>query len=81
MEKETMIKYAPIAMVVIGLIVQWHIFVTPEQLEIKHREILKDISIQYVPKDQYNTQVAELKEQMNNVQEKLDKIYDIVSRG
>lgn len=76
-----MIKYAPIAMVVIGLIVQWHIFVTPEQLEIKHREILKDISIQYVPKDQYNTQVAELKEQMNNVQEKLDKIYDIVSRG
>lgn len=81
MEKETMIKYAPIAMVVIGLIVQWHIFVTPEQLEIKHREILKDVSIQYVPKDQYNTQVAELKEQMNNVQEKLDKIYDIVSRG
>lgn len=81
MEKETMVKYAPIAMVVIGLIVQWHIFVTPEQLEIKHREILKDISIQYVPKDQYNTQVAELKEQMNNVQEKLDKIYDIVSRG
>lgn len=81
MEKETMIKYAPIVMVVIGLIVQWHIFVTPEQLEIKHREILKDISIQYVPKDQYNTQVAELKEQMNNVQEKLDKIYDIVSRG
>lgn len=76
-----MVKYAPIAMVVIGLIVQWHIFVTPEQLEIKHREILKDISIQYVPKDQYNTQVAELKEQMNNVQEKLDKIYDIVSRG
>ena len=39
--------YAPIIIVVLMFFVQYRIFVTPEQLEKKHREILEDISKNY----------------------------------
>ena len=54
MDKDTVIKYAPIAIVIIGLIFQWNLFVTPEKLEIKHREILKDVAATYTTKEQHN---------------------------
>ena len=54
MDKDTVIKYAPIAVVIIGLIFQWNLFVTPEKLEIKHREILKDVATTYTTKEQHN---------------------------
>lgn len=57
---------------------QWHLFVTPEALETKHREILKDVAQIYVPKEQYNAQHAELKSQICDIQMKIDKIYDII---
>ena len=37
------IYYAPIVIVVLVFLVQERIVVTPEQLEKKHREIIKDI--------------------------------------
>lgn len=76
MDKETVIKYGPIALIVIALIFQWNLFVTPEKLEIKHREILRDVSQTYTTKEQYN----DLKAQLNNMQAKIDKIYDIVTK-
>lgn len=76
MDKDTLIKYAPVAMVVIAIIFQWNLFVTPEKLEIKHREILKDVSTTYTTKEQYN----DLKTQLGDMQKKIDKIYDILSR-
>ena len=44
MDKSLLKEYAPIALLVIAIIIQWNMFVTPVQLEQKHREILKDIS-------------------------------------
>ena len=41
------IEYAPIAIVILGFIWQYKIFVTPEQLERKHREILEDCEKKY----------------------------------
>jgi hypothetical protein len=76
MDKDTMVKYAPIALVVISLILQWNLFVTPERLEIKHREILQDVAQTYTTKEQYN----DLKTQLADMQKKIDKIYDIVAR-
>ena len=75
MDKDTMVKYGPVALVVIALILQWNLFVTPEKLEIKHREILHDVSETYTTKEQYN----DLKAQLSNMQAKIDKIYDIVT--
>lgn len=76
MDKEALIKYSPVAMVVIAMIFQWNLFVTPEKLEIKHREIMKDVASTYTTKEQYN----DLKTQLADMQKKIDKIYDIVTK-
>ncbi|DAB04734.1 TPA: hypothetical protein CPT89_00990 [Candidatus Gastranaerophilales bacterium HUM_11] len=75
MDKDTLIKFAPGAVVVISILFQWHLFVTPEKLEIKHREILKDVAETYTTKEQYN----DLKGQISDMQKKIDKIYDIMT--
>lgn len=80
MDKETLFKYSPVIVVIVSILFQWNMFVTPEKLEVKHREILKDISTTYVPKEQYNMQYLELKQQMADMQKKIDKIYDILSK-
>lgn len=70
-------KYLPVAIVGIALIFQYNLFVTPEKLEVKHREILNDISSTYSTKEQY----SDLKAQLNQMQSKIDKIYDVIIDG
>ena len=69
-----MYKYLPMGILFVALIFQYNIFVTPEKLELKHREILTDISHTYSTKEQYN----DLKEQLSIMQAKIDKIYDVI---
>lgn len=75
MDRETIEKYAPIALVVIALIFQYNLFVTPEKLEQKHREIINDIAKSYTTKSEFNI----IREQYDDVNKKLDKIYDILT--
>ena len=70
MDKQTLEKYAPFALIVIAIIFQWNVFVTPAQLEVKHREILQDVSQKYSTKEQY----SDLKTQLQDMQQKIDKI-------
>ena len=70
-------KYLPVGLIGIALIFQYNLFVTPEKLEVKHREILNDISQTYTTKEQYN----DLKNQLNAMQAKIDKIYDVIMEG
>lgn len=70
-------KYLPVGIVGIALIFQYNLFVTPEKLEVKHREILNDVSQTYTTKEQYN----DLKNQLNAMQVKIDKIYDVIIGG
>ena len=67
-------KYLPIGLICVALIFQYNLFVTPEKLEVKHREILSDIAQNYSTKEQYN----DLKGQLNVMQAKIDKIYDVI---
>lgn len=78
MDKETMIKYAPVALIVVGLIIQWNMFATPTDIERKHREILKEVQEEYVLKEQYNSQYNDLKRTIGDMQNKVDKIYDAI---
>ncbi len=75
MDKENILKYAPIVLVVVAMLFQYNLFVTPEKLEIKHREILNDVSERYTTKEQYN----DVKTQLSVMQSKIDKIYDIIT--
>lgn len=70
-------RYLPVAILCIVLIFQYNIFVTPERLEIKHREILGDVANSYATKEQYN----DLKGQLDAMQVKIDKIYDVIIGG
>lgn len=70
-------------LVVISLFVQGNsntilnnLYVTSEKLEMKHREILSDVDSKYSTKEQYNN----LKSQLDNMQMKIDKMYDIITR-
>ena len=67
-----LIEFAPVVVLFLGFIWQYKIFVTPEQLERKHREILEDVEIKYATK----TETKNLEEKLDDMQHKIDMIYD-----
>ena len=56
-------------------LIQQRIVVTPEQLEKKHREILDDVENKFATLNS----VKDLKEQMGDMKEKIDRIYECIS--
>ncbi len=71
---EKFVEYSPIIIVVFMFFVQQKIFVTPEQLEKKHREIIEEIEEKFVSINSF----IDLKEQFSEVKDKIDKIYDLL---
>lgn len=69
---EQFIYYAPMIIVVLVFLIQERIVVTPEQLEKKHREIIKDIESRFTT----NNRFEDLKSQFVEMKDKIDKIYD-----
>ena len=67
---EKFIEYSPVIIVVFMFFVHQKIFVTPEQLEKKHREIIE----KFVTINSF----IDLKEQFSEVKDKIDKIYDLL---
>lgn len=77
MDKDTIIKFSPIIVVVISVIFQWNLFVTPEKHEIMRREILAEVGEKFVTKDEYRIQ----QDYFKDMKMKLDKIYDFIFLG
>lgn len=69
---EQFIYYAPVIVVVLVFLIHERIVVTPEQLEKKHREIIKDVEKHYATLNS----LEDLKEQFCDMKDKIDKIYD-----
>ena len=69
-----MLQYSPIIVVVIMYLLQLRIVVTPEQLEKKHREIIEDVENKFATLNS----VKDLKEQMGDMKEKIDRIYECI---
>lgn len=67
-------KYAPWVLVMFGVCMQYNLFVTPKQLGDTKAEILQEVSKNYATKEQ-NT---DLKNQLNDMQHKIDRIYDVL---
>jgi len=65
-------KHTPLLILALAVLFQYNLFVTPEKLEQKHREILTEISQIYITKSEFGN----LKEQLSNINKKVDKIYD-----
>lgn len=68
------ITYSPIIVVVAAFLVQQRMIVTPEQLERKHREILEEAESRFASQHS----VIVLKEQLVDMKDKVDKIYDYI---
>lgn len=71
---EKFITYAPIIIVIMVFLIQQRIIVTPEQLEKKHRYILQDVENRFASLSAVNN----LKEQVTDMKEKIDKIYEFI---
>ena len=71
---ENFVEYSPIIVIVLIFFIQHHIFVTPEQLEKKHREIIDEIEQKFVSLNSFK----DLKDQFLEVKEKIDKMYDLL---
>lgn len=69
---EQFVYYAPIIVVVIVFLIQERIVVTPEQLEKKHREIIRDVEKRFATLNS----LEDLKDQFFEMKDKIDKIYD-----
>lgn len=68
------IQYSPIIVVIVMYLIQLKIVVTPEQLEKKHREIIFDVENKFATLNS----VKDLKEQMGDIKEKIDRIYECI---
>ena len=77
MEIKYIYQYAPVVLAVIMFLLQQKLVVTPEQLERKHREILGDAEKKFASLQMVNN----LKSQMCEMKEKIDKIYDCVIKN
>ncbi|MBR2524930.1 hypothetical protein IKE67_00540 [bacterium] len=71
---EHLLQYSPIIIVVVMYLIQQRIVVTPEQLEKKHREILEDVENRFASL----STVKDLKEQVSDMKEKIDRIYECI---
>ena len=77
MDKEFLYKYAPLLVLSLAVIFQYNLFVTPEKLEQTHREILTEVSEVYITKSEFGI----VKEQLTDINKKIDKIYDSIING
>lgn len=71
---EHIITYSPLIVVVTVFYLQQRIFVTPADLEKKHREIIDDVQSRFASSQSFN----DLKEQVFEIKSKVDKIYDYI---
>lgn len=75
---EKVIEYAPIIIVVLMFFVQQKIFVTPEQLERKHRDILSDVDKKYVQCSAYNVFKEQILTELEDVKSGVNDIKDFL---
>ncbi len=69
---EQLLQISPFILMIMMFFIQYRVFVTPEQLEKKHREILESVESHFVSLNSF----TDLKEQVGEMKEKIDKIYD-----
>lgn len=70
-------QYAPIIIVIVAYLYQNKMFVTPEQMERLHREILDEIKQDYANK----TELKPLQDNISEIKDKIDSIYNILLTG
>jgi len=75
------IEYAPILIVIFMFFLQYKIFVTPEQMTKEFMSFESHLEKKFVQKETYSVAIAEIKSDIAEMKEKLDKIYEKLTQG
>lgn len=75
------VEYAPILIVVIVFFIQQRIFVTPDQMSEKFIAFEQHLENKFVLQQTHDIAISEIKCDIQAINEKLDKIYDILIKG
>jgi hypothetical protein len=75
------VEYAPILIVVIAFFIQQRIFVTPDQMSEKFIAFEQHLENKFVLQQTHDIAISEIKCDIQAINEKLDKIYDILIKG
>ena len=70
------IQYAVIILVVVGFCVSYKVFITPTQLSEIIENLKKEIKRDYVSKEVHDLAINEMKADVSDIKNKIDKIYD-----
>lgn len=70
-------KYAPAALIIAAVFIQYNMFATPADLNALYTKIMTDIKAEYATK----SDTAFLKEQVSDMKTKIDKMYDRMIGG
>jgi septation ring formation regulator EzrA len=78
---EKYIEYAPIIVVIIGFFTAYKVFVTPVQMEKELSEFEHRLESKFVLKETHNIAVSEMKADIAEIKDKIDKIYEKLMTG
>lgn len=70
------IQYAVIIIVVVGFCVSYKVFITPSQLTEILDDLKTEIKRDYVGKEVHDLAINEMKSDVTDIKNKIDKIYD-----
>ncbi len=70
------IEYAPVIIVVVGFLLAYKVFVTPQQLDKELKTFEKELDKKFVHKEVHDLAISEIKEDIAEIKEKIDKMYD-----
>lgn len=70
------IEYAPIILVVLGFIWQNNIFVKPDQMKENFTNFEHAMEKKFVLKETHNLAISEMKSDIEEIKEKINRIYD-----
>ena len=75
---DKIIEFAPIITVILIFIWQNNVFVRPEQLEKKHREILDDMKKNFVELNAYKEFQSHVLKELEDVNKGINEVKDIL---
>ena len=75
------IEYSPWIIVILLFLWQNRVFVTPEQMERRFSDFEQHLEEKFVLQQTHDIAITEIKADIQAINEKLDKIYDILIKG
>lgn len=74
-------EYAPLLLVVLMFFIQYKIFVTPNDMTKEFMAFETHLEKKFVQKETYNVAITEIKDDIADMKETLNKIYDMLIKG